>query len=172
MADERVAEVRGHAVSDSGTAESPIARLLTDGPRAVNVGVEQFAADIRAWDSGVVSVDWRPPSGGQPVADALRTLSDPAVAARIEAANARVVDGLIGARPYLVDVRPARDMVPVLRDRVLLHAGPPLGWAEMTGPMQGAAIGAALYEGWAETPEAAASLLAAGGVGFMPCHQA
>ena len=71
-----------------------------------------------------------------------------------------------------MDVRPAHEIVPALRDRVLLHAGPPLGWAEMTGPMQGAAIGAALYEGWAETPEAAESLLAGGGVGFMPCHQA
>jgi hypothetical protein len=153
-------------------SESPIARLLADGPRAVNVGVEQFAADVRPWDSGVVSVDWRPPSGGESVVDALRKLSEPAVAARIEAANARVIDALIGARPYLVDVRPAREMVPALQDRVLLHAGPPLPWAAMTGPMQGAAIGAALYEAWTDTPEAAESLLAGGGVGFMPCHEA
>jgi hypothetical protein len=149
-----------------------IARLLADGPRAVNVGVEQFAAEIRPWDAAVVSVDWRPPSGGQAVAEALRRLSEPATAARVEAANERVVARLVGARPHLVDVRPAREIVAALRDRVLLHAGPPLGWAEMTGPMQGAAIGAALYEGWAETPEAAATLLAGGGVGFMPCHQA
>ena len=151
---------------------SPIARLLADGPRAVNVGVEQFAAEVRPWDPGVVSVEWRPPSGGQAVADALRKLSDPEIAARVETANARVVAALVGARPYLVDVRPAREIVPALRDRTLLHAGPPLAWAEMTGPMQGAAIGAALYEGWAETPEAAASLLAGGAIGFLPCHQA
>src|SRR5688572_24892883 len=151
---------------------TPIARLLTDGPRAVNVGVEQFAADVRPWDQGVVSVDWRPPSGGQAVAEALRRLSEPATAARVETANARVVARLIDARPYLVDVRPAQEIVPQLRDRVLLHAGPPLGWPEMTGPMQGAAIGAALYEGWADTPEAAETLLMGGGVGFMPCHQA
>src|SRR5262245_41859100 len=149
-------------MSESTGVRSSIARLLADGPRAVNVGVEQFAADVRPWDSGVVSVDWRPPSGGQPVAEALRRLSEPTVAARIEAANSRVIDGLIGARPHLVDVRPARELVPALRDRVLLHAGPPLAWAEMTGPMQGAAIGAALYEGWAEIPEAAESLLAGG----------
>ena len=152
--------------------ESSIARLLADGPRAINVGVEQFAAEVRAWDPGVVSVDWRPASGGEAVARALRALSEPAIAARVEAANARVVAGLLGARPYLVDVRPARELVPVLHDRVLLHAGPPLSWEEMTGPMQGAAIGAALYEGWAETPEGAETLLAQGGVAFMPCNQA
>jgi Protein of unknown function (DUF1116) len=158
-------------VSDSGRASTPIARLLADGPRAVNVGVEQFALEVRPWDADVVSVDWRPPSGGPAVALALRKLSEPATAARVEAANVRVVSRLIGARPYLVDVRPAREMVPELHDRVLLHAGPPLGWAEMTGPMQGAAIGAALYEGWADTPEDAEMLLAGGSVAFVPCHQ-
>ena len=116
-------------------SESPIARLLADGPRAVNLGVEQFAGAVRPFDPGVVSVDWRPPSGGEAVVRALNTLSEPAIAARVEAANARVVAGLIGARPYLVDVRPAREMVPALSDRVLLHAGPPLTYAEMTGPM-------------------------------------
>ena len=159
-------------MSDTNQVPSPLARLLADGPRAVNVGVEQFADELRARDPGVVSVDWRPPSGGPAVRDALWRLSDPAVAARVEAANERVIAALLGARPFLVDVRPARALVPALKDRVLLHAGPPLAWAEMTGPMQGAAIGAALYEGWAGTPEAAESLLAAGGVGFMPCHQA
>jgi hypothetical protein len=158
-------------MNDPGSAPTPITRLLADGPRAVNVGVEQFALEVRPWDADVVSVDWRPPSGGPAVAQALRKLSEPATAARVEAANARVVSRLIGARPYLVDVRPAHEMVPALRDRMLLHAGPPLGWAEMTGPMQGAAIGAALYEGWADTPEGAEILLAGGGVTFVPCHQ-
>ena len=153
-------------------SESPIARLLAEGPRAVNLGVEQFAEAVRPFDPGVLSLDWRPPTGGEAIIRALRMLSEPSIAARVEAANARVVEALIGARPHLVDVRPARELVPALRDRVLLHAGPPLGWAEMTGPMQGAAIGAALYEGWAETPEVAESLLARGGVGFVPCHQA
>jgi hypothetical protein len=159
-------------MSERRDGDSPVARLLAEGPRAVNVGVEQFAAALTPFDPGIVSVDWRPPSGGPAVAAALQRLADPAIAARIEAANARVIAAMLGARPFLVDVRPAREVVPELRDRVLLHAGPPLDWAEMTGPMQGAAIGATLYEDWAETPEAAESLLAGGGVGFMPCHAA
>jgi hypothetical protein len=156
----------------SMSAPAPLARLLADGPRAVSLGVEQFADELRPWDSDVVSVDWRPPSGGPDVQRALWRLSEPAIAARVEAANQRVVSALLGARPFLVDVRPAREMVPALNDRVLLHAGPPLEYGEMTGPMQGAAIGAVLYEGWAETPDAAETLLASGGVGFKPCHQA
>jgi hypothetical protein len=152
--------------------QTPVARLLAEGPRAVNVGVERFAAALRPWDPRVVSVDWRPPSGGPTVARALRRLAEPAIAARIESANARVLERLLAARPHLVDVRPAGQLVPALRDRVLLHAGPPLDWHQMTGPMRGAAVGAALYEGWVETPAAAEALLARGGVGFVPCHQA
>lgn len=155
--------------ADSGPS---VARLLADGPRAINVGVEQFGEALRPWDPDLVSVDWRPPGGGEAVARALRRLAEPARAARVESANQRVIERLLGARPFLVDVQPARDVVPDLRGRVLLHAGPPLGWQKMTGPMQGAAIGAALFEGWAETPEAAESLLAAGGVDFLPCHAA
>ena len=149
---------------------SPVARLLADGPRALSVGVEQFADAVRPWDAELVSVDWRPPTGGPLVLEALGQLAEPAIGARIEVANARLVSALIGARPYLVDVKPASEIAPELRGRVLLHAGPPLAWPEMTGPMQGAAIGAALYEGWADTPASAASLLATGGVEFVPCH--
>ena len=33
--------------------------------------------------------------------------------------------------------------------RCLLHAGPPIDWRRMCGPMRGAIIGAILFEGWA-----------------------
>src|SRR5207244_11676814 len=91
------------SMSEHQVAPSPLARLLADGPRAVSVGVEQFAADLRPWDADVVTVDWRPPSGGAAVRQALWRLSEPGVAARVEAANARVVTALLGARPFLVD---------------------------------------------------------------------
>src|SRR3712207_789663 len=89
--------------------QTPLARLLTHGPRAVNVGVEQFAAELRPWDADVVTVDWRPPSGDPSVREALWRLSEPGVAARVEAANARVIEALLSARPFLVDVRRARE---------------------------------------------------------------
>ena len=149
-----------------------MARLLGEGPRGIGVGIAQFADALRAHDPEVVSVDWRPPVGSPEVLGALRTLARPEIARRIAAANGRVVEHLVGARPFLVDVRAAADVVPVLRGRMLLHAGPPLAWEEMTGPMKGAAIGATLFEGWADSPERARAMLAAGEVGFMPCHAA
>lgn len=89
----------------------------------------------------------------------------------VNEANKAVVDKIVGAAPFLVDVVPAKEKIKELNNgKVLLHAGPPITWDDMTGPMQGSCIGAAIYEGWADTPEAAEKMLAAGEVTFIPCH--
>lgn len=90
---------------------------------------------------------------------------------KLNEANAAVIAEIRKARPRLVDVRPARECIPVLREgRVLLHAGPPIAWRDMTGPMQGAVLGACLYEGWAATGAEAQALAASGAIRFTPCH--
>lgn len=92
--------------------------------------------------------------------------------ASLEAANSAVIDRIKAARPHWVDVQAAADVIPRLREgRTLLHAGPPIAWAEMTGPMQGGAIGATLLEGWATDEASARALLASGEVSFVPCHE-
>lgn len=90
----------------------------------------------------------------------------------INQANQEVIAKIKAARPFWIGVKPAKDVIPELNQgKVLLHAGPPIEWQEMTGPMQGACIGAALYEGWATTEEQAIQLLSTGEVNFIPCHQ-
>ncbi|MCF1504000.1 DUF1116 domain-containing protein [Afifella sp. H1R] len=90
--------------------------------------------------------------------------------ATINEANAAVLDEMRSARPYLVDVRPAHECIPALSEgHVLMHAGPPIEWAAMTGPMKGAVLGACLYEGWAKTTEEAEAF-AQKSVRFVPCH--
>lgn len=89
----------------------------------------------------------------------------------VNEANAAVIERLKAARPHWVDVKTASEVIPELREgRTLLHAGPPIAWERMTGPMQGAVIGAAKLEGWAQTDEEATELAAAGGIRFIPCH--
>src|SRR5208283_71914 len=46
---------------------------------------------------------------------------------------------------------------------------PPIEWADMCGPQQGAIIGAIRYEGWADSLESAESLAASGAIAFDPC---
>ena len=90
--------------------------------------------------------------------------------AGIEQANRDAVKRILAAQPWLEDLVPARDALPALRARRLLHAGPPIAWDRMCGPMRGAVIGACLYEGWAETPQAAEAMAARGEIAFDPCH--
>lgn len=86
-------------------------------------------------------------------------------------ANAAVIAELKKARPHLVDVKPAADCIPALREGMtLLHAGPPIAWADMTGPMRGAVLGACLFENWAAGVPAAEALAASGKLRFLPCH--
>ena len=67
----------------------------------------------------------------------------------IDQANREALARIVGGEPILVDVVRARDAIPQLADRVILHAGPPIGWERMCGPMRGAVMGIAVFEGWA-----------------------
>ena len=66
----------------------------------------------------------------------------------------------------------AGDVVPAMASghRLVLHAGPPIAWSAMCGPMRGAVLGAILLEGWADTLDAATRLVDAGIVALEPCH--
>lgn len=91
-------------------------------------------------------------------------------AADIDAANRTAVERLLAARPILTGVVPAREAIPGLRDGLLLHAGPPIEWPWMSGPLRGAVIGALLFEGWADDEAAAVARVEAGEIAFEPCH--
>jgi hypothetical protein len=88
----------------------------------------------------------------------------------IEAANREALRRMEEADPVLVDVRKAADVIPRLGRHMILHAGPPIAWPEMCGPLRGAIAGAVLYEGWAPDLAAAEALAAAGGIEFHPNH--
>jgi hypothetical protein len=88
----------------------------------------------------------------------------------IETANAQAVERMMEARPVLVGVGRARDVIPGMRDNLFLHAGPPITWDRMCGPQRGAVMGALILEGKAKDEVEAESLARAGAVDFEPCH--
>ncbi len=89
---------------------------------------------------------------------------------KIESANQEALRRMLAGDPVLVDVIPASEAIPDLRKHIILHAGPPIEWARMCGPMRGAVIGIAVFEGWAPDLEAAADMAAAGEFEFHPNH--
>ena len=89
---------------------------------------------------------------------------------KIEAANAEAVRRMIAADPVLVDIAPAGEVIPGLKDRMIIHSGPPVDWARMCGAQRGACIGLAIVEGWAANAGQAVRLLASGAIEFEPNH--
>ncbi len=85
-------------------------------------------------------------------------------------ANQQVIEIFQSANPVVVDIKSAREVIPGLTDDMILHAGPPIAWERMCGPMQGAILGALVYEGKAPNLDAARVLADSGQVRFEPNH--
>ncbi len=149
----------------STPAAAPLADLLTREPQVVTAGVSLFADALAAQGTAPVRIDWRPPVA----ADA--ALARIAADDRAAGANEQAVARLQAARPHLIDVRPAREVIDDFTAGKLLHAGPPIEWADASGPLRGAIIGALLYEGWADDPDTAAAIAERGDVALAPCHE-
>lgn len=147
---------------------SPSIDLFERTPSVVNVGLETFAQPVLDAGASAITLDWRPPAEGDAATGMLLAglVAEPAV----EEANGVAVERMLAVQPALEAVLPASRALPVLSERVLLHAGPPVAWDDMCGPMRGAVLGAVLLEGWADTADAAATLVGAGGVGLEPAH--
>jgi hypothetical protein len=136
--------------------------------KVINLGLESFAQSLGAQGVETVQVAWTPPA-------------DPSVAAKLERleantaldvgrANAEAVRRIQAARPTLVGVGTALNAVPGMTKKTVLHAGPPVSWERMCGPMRGAVIGGLVYEGLARDAAEAEALAASGDITFEPCH--
>ncbi len=164
-------ETQAYEVKDDSPLSEPSAstmELLTTKPRVINVGVESFNDPLVAYGAKSVQFDWKPLAGGNK--RMIHLLTELSRMEGIDEMNQRVCARFRDSQPFLVDVVPAKSVIPEINGKVLLHAGPPLAYQDMTNPMQGSCIGAALFEGWAETEEQAVALLEAGEVTFIPCH--
>jgi hypothetical protein len=88
----------------------------------------------------------------------------------IENANKKAVELLNSSEPVLVDCKPAIEVIPGMTRDHILHAGPPIDWEKMCGPMKGAVIGALMYENRVKDQEQAEELARSGHIIFEPCH--
>ena len=142
--------------------------ILKRGPAVLNLGIGAFAEAIRAAGGTVLDIDWRPPAGGSREAgmELAAMMGHP----RIEAANRGAFARFLAAEPAVSGIGSAIDVLPGMGARTILHAGPPVAWEEMCGPMRGAVLGAILFEGWADDLEGASVLADSGGIEFDSCH--
>ena len=133
----------------------------------INIGLSDFSRDLATNGVNVIDLDWTPPASAHPYVQTwLDQLDNPSVAR----ANEQALQKMLSADPVLVDVQPAQDVIAGLGEHMILHAGPPLEWSQMCGPMRGAIAGAIVFEGWAGDLDSATELAASGAIEFHPNH--
>ena len=142
-------------------------KLFESELKVVNIGLESFRQGLS--DAGVKSVQaqFKPPLSGETALFA-KTAK---YSARIAKANAKALAKVLGAKPALVGMGIALDVIPGMKKDLILHAGPPITWARMCGPMRGGIMAALMYEGLAKNPEEAGKLAASGKIKYAPCHE-
>jgi len=89
----------------------------------------------------------------------------------INKANAEAVSRMMEARPVLVGMGKAIDVIPGMHENLYLHAGPPIDWDRASGPMRGAITGALIFEGRAKNEAEAEALVKSGEIQLEPCHE-
>lgn len=134
----------------------------------LNIGTSIFYEELKLQNQKVSQVNWSPLAGGDPsLIEALDFLSQDE---RVKAANEKAINIVLAGHPYLVDMGLAKDMIEGFHENLILYAGPPIRWEQMCGPMQGAVIGALLFEKKAKSAEEAKTLAASGQIEFAPAH--
>lgn len=133
--------------------------------QVINIGLVSFARNLQQEGVPVVQMDWRPPAAGAEGVGEVPLRIDR------EQANREAVDRLLRGQPILTGVSTAGEAIPGMRRDLFLHAGPPISWERMCGPMRGAVIGGILFERLAASEADAQQLAASGAITFEPCHE-
>ena len=137
--------------------------------KVVNLGNAGFYEDLTGISVPAVNLDWKPAANGD--LDLLSSLDGLSDRPEIDAANMEALSRINSSQPVLIGVGIARDTIPGMTENTLLHAGPPITWDRMSGPLRGAVIGALIFEKRAADYASAEKLAASGSIEFSPCHE-
>ncbi len=113
--------------------------LFKEDLQVINVGLTSFGECVAREGGAVLQIEWSPPAqGNREIGKKLARLVN---LPEVEEANQRAFKNYLAAQPILESVGTAKAVIPNMGERMILHAGPPVSWEEMCGPMQGAIIG-------------------------------
>jgi len=135
--------------------------------KIINIGLTSFKDSLEEVQVDVVQVDWKPPADIDEKTMEIISIHS----SYIEKQNEKSLKKILSGMPFLIDLERAIDVIPGMKKNMILHAGPPITWDRMCGPMRGAIIGALIYEGMAENPEEAEKLAASNEIEYSPCHE-
>ncbi|MDL2210624.1 DUF1116 domain-containing protein [Desulfovibrio sp. OttesenSCG-928-O18] len=148
---------------------------MSDKLHVASLGVDAFDRAFSETETPFVRLDWRPPAQGRTdLVDILFKLETKCVDdegnSLIDKANREALQRVIKGQPVVKRFRPAHECIPGMTKTSIFHAGPPIHWDNMCGPMRGAYVGALKYEGLAATDSEAEDLMASGKITYGPNH--
>jgi len=143
-----------------------ITDLFNKDLKVINTGLKSFKENLDETGTEAIQVDWKPPVIEPKLLEIIENNRE-----KIDAANQKSLNIILNGKPFLIGLDKAINVIPGMKENMILHAGPPITWERMCGPTRGAIIGALMYEGKAETPEQAEELAASGKIEYAPCHE-
>lgn len=146
---------------------SPIHDLFASSLHVANIGLETFRDTLLNQHVATLHVGWRPPAGGDVQLAELLANLDTSV---IDLANQVALDRINAAEPQLTGIKYAHEVLSGMDQWTIGHAGPPLAWEAMCGPLRGAVLGAIVYERLASTLSEAEQLVHTGRIKFVSNH--
>ncbi|GGP10793.1 DUF1116 domain-containing protein [Oceanobacillus neutriphilus] len=139
---------------------------------AINVGIEFINEDLKKQGIKSHQVNWAPPAGGNiELLKVLDRLKEPEIQEKIARANQEAATRITQSKPILIGYDQAINVMPNMTKKTILHAGPPIAYEDMSGPMQGAVQGALVFEELATDIDEADRLARSGEITFSPCHE-
>ncbi|MBL4935312.1 DUF1116 domain-containing protein [Clostridium sp. YIM B02515] len=143
--------------------------LFKQSIKVVNLGNEGFANELKNINVDTIHLQWKPIARGQ--VGLIKALDKLSNRPEIDEANLEVLRRINTSQAVLVDIQRAIDVISYMDEDTILHAGPPITWERMAGPMKGAIIGALIFEGRVSNEEEAVKLASSGKIKFSPCHE-
>lgn len=144
--------------------------LLNNQIKILNLGSKAFISDFERQDVNFTHIEWKPSANGN--REMLNLLKKSLkYADMINTANEVAIDKIKSSEGRLINILPAKVAIKNMKDYMILHAGPKIEWDKMAKPMQGAIVGAILFEGWAKNEDQAWSLASSGKIEYEPCHE-
>lgn len=135
----------------------------------LNIGSPLFKKSLEKQNVSTTQLNWEPIAGGNPeLIEALEKVENSEL---VERANEKAIEKLLSSKPVLVGMALAGEVIPNMTPKTILHAGPPIFWERMSGPLRAAILGALVFEGQAEDLKSAEKLVEAGEITFSPCHE-
>jgi hypothetical protein len=135
--------------------------------KVINVGLKSFKDTLDERKVPSIQVDWRPPVEIEEKLTQIIAGNKE----KIDAANQVACQKILNSKPVLTGLDQALHVIPGMEKNLILHAGPPVTWEKMCGPMRGAVIGALKYEGLAANDAEAERLASSGDIQYAPCHE-